>query len=55
MTAAGQLPLFAEITVHCFACPATVTGASPDEAHDLMEQHYATKHPLLIARLAASL
>lgn len=40
--------LFDLITVHCFACPHTVEGTSPDEAHDLMEAHYSEKHSLLI-------
>lgn len=45
--------LFPLITVHCFTCPKTVTGSTPDEAHDLMEDHYAEKHAALIARLCA--
>jgi hypothetical protein len=43
------------ITVHCFACPHTVTGATPQDAHDLMEAHYAAAHAALIGRLSRGL
>lgn len=39
------------ITVHCFTCPHTVTGVTPDVAHDLMEAHYAAAHAALIRSL----
>lgn len=40
------------ITVHCFTCPHVERGATPQDAHDLMEGHYAARHALLIASLA---
>jgi hypothetical protein len=40
------------ITVHCFTCPHSVTGATPDAAHDAMERHYAEAHAALIRSLA---
>lgn len=50
-----QLPLdLGLITVHCFTCPHSVTGSTPEEAHDLMERHYADEHAVFIRRLAAS-
>lgn len=52
---AEQLPLdLGLITVHCFTCPHRVAAASPQEAHDLMEQHYDEEHAVLIRRLADS-
>jgi hypothetical protein len=48
MTAA----LFDVITVHCFFNAGhTVQGVTPQEAHDLMEDHYAAVHAGQIARL----
>lgn len=43
------------ITVHCFTCPYSVTGASPAAAHDAMERHYSAAHGPLVERLAAGL
>jgi hypothetical protein len=37
-----------EITVHCFACPHTITATTPDEAHDRMEAHYDVEHAVYI-------
>ena len=48
------LALFDVITVHCFACPHKVSDPTPQGAHDLMEQHYASKHAELIARIVAA-
>lgn len=48
MTAAA---LFDLITVCCFCCPHKVTGTTPQEAHDLMEAHYADKHAARITAL----
>lgn len=43
----GQLDL-GLITVHCPFCSHTETGANPDEAHDLMERHFDSRHALYI-------
>lgn len=49
-----ELPL-GLITVHCFACPASVQGSTPDRAHEAMEAHYAEKHARLIGQIVAEL
>ena len=49
----SQATLFDSITVHCFTCRHTVEGATPNEAHDLMESHYEQQHRVLIDRLVA--
>lgn len=46
-----QATLFPAFTVHCFACPRAVVEATPTDAHDAMEHHYANNHAALIARL----
>lgn len=52
----GQLSLNLDVfTVHCFTCPHTVERATPDEAHDAMEEHYRAKHATLIHRLTVGL
>lgn len=43
------------VTVHCFTCPHSVTAATPDDAHRLMEWHYASRHAALIAAIAHGL
>lgn len=45
--------LFEMIVVHCFTCPYTVESTDPNEAHDRMEEHYATKHLALIRSFCA--
>lgn len=48
-------PLFEVITVHCFRCRHAERGATPREAHDLMEGHYQREHAGFIARLAGDM
>lgn len=48
-------PLSRLIVVCCFACPHHVAATTPQEAHDLMEAHYAEAHGPLIRRLAGEL
>lgn len=48
----AQLSLaLAAIRVHCFACSHVVEASTPDGAHDEMEQHYASRHAVLIRSL----
>lgn len=48
-----QARLFTEYRVHCFFCPATVTGLDPEGAHRMMESHYAEAHDADIERVLA--
>jgi hypothetical protein len=49
------LPFDGEIfVVHCFfGCGYVTQSIGPQEAHDLMEQHYAEKHAHQIDRIVA--
>lgn len=51
-TAAIQLPLLEPFTVHCFFawCKHVVKSHDPQEAHALMEKHYADGHRQQIER-----
>ena len=48
----SQTCLLPNIVVHCCFCRHVVTHHDPDGAHDQMENHYATVHGPLVARLA---
>jgi hypothetical protein len=44
------------ITMHCFACPHTITAANgPGPAHEAMEHHYTTAHGALIRSIVTAL
>ncbi len=55
----SQQSLFAPlIAVHCFfgeRCGHVVRDADPQQAHDLMEEHYEGKHQAAIDRLVGLL
>ena len=47
-----QLFLIPLIEVHCFfGCPYVAESVEPQEAHDLMEQHYTQVHAWQIERI----
>lgn len=52
-----QLSLPGILTVHCFmaSCSYVEQGTDPDDVHDAMEVHYASRHRALIEAIAGGM